>query len=225
MARTVEATGKTIEQALEKALKELGARPEEVDIEILPEDKGRFFGLFGGKQVTIRVSLRKDKDRAGSDRIETIKEIVDRLLGYMGVRYRVSVEEGADTTFVNIDSDGLDGLLIGRRGETLSALQHIVNRIYTNKTGEHSRTTLDVGGYIRRKHRLLVEKAKRAAEKVRRTGREVDFEPLRAADRRIIHLAVAEMGDVTTYTVGEGLLRKVVVAPKRTENLERANRS
>ncbi|NIM19333.1 MAG: KH domain-containing protein [Candidatus Latescibacteria bacterium] len=215
MAKSVEASGKTIEQALQKALKELEAKPEEVDIEILPEAHKGLFGLFGPKTVSIRVSLR---DRTGgNNNIELIKNIIDRVLTLMGAEYKLSTEEMPDTTFVNINTPGLDGLLIGRRGETLSSIQHVVNRIFTSKTGQHSKITVDVGGYVKRKHRLLVEKARRVADRVKKTGREADFEPLKASDRRIIHLAISELTDVTTYTIGDGLLRKVVVTPKMTE--------
>lgn len=212
MAHQVEAQGKTIEHALEKALKELNATPEEVDIEILPETNKGFFGFFGPKQVSIRVTRREG---AGKDEhMEVLKEIISKTMSLMGIEYTLSIEENPDTTFVNIESTGLDGLLIGRRGETLASLQHVVNRLFTSRTGEHSKITVDVGGYVRRKHRLLVEKAKKIADKVRETGKEIDFEPLKAADRRIIHLAVADMPDVSTYTIGDGLLRKVVVTPK-----------
>ncbi|MFH1754710.1 MAG: RNA-binding cell elongation regulator Jag/EloR [Candidatus Latescibacterota bacterium] len=212
MAKSVETSGKTIEQALQKALKELSAKPEEVDIEILPESNKGLFGIFGPKTVSIRVALREQA--AEENNIDLIKEIIDKVLNLMGTEYKLATEELPDTTFVNINTSGLDGLLIGRRGETLSSIQHVVNRIFTSKTGLHSKITVDVGGYIKRKHRLLVEKAHRIADRVKKTGKEVDFEPLKASDRRIIHLAISEMTDVTTYTIGNGLLRKVVVAPK-----------
>ena len=221
MAKSVETTGKTIEQALQKALKELEAKPEDVDIEILPETNKGLFGIFGPKTVSIRVSIR---EQAANDdnNIDLIKEIIDKVLNLMGTEYKLGTEELPDTTFVNINTSGLDGLLIGRRGETLSSIQHVVNRIFTSKTGLHSKITVDVGGYIKRKHRLLVEKAHRIADRVNKTGKEIDFEPLKASDRRIIHLAVSEMTDVTTYTIGNGLLRKVVVAPKSDDNGDRS---
>lgn len=216
MSQSIETSGKTIEQALQKALKEMDARPEDVDIEILPgSNKGFLGGLFGAKAVNIRVTLR---EAAGTDdHVETLKGIIAKLLGFMGVEYTITIEKLPDTTFINVNSSGLDGLLIGRRGETLASLQHVVNRVFTSKTGQHSKITIDVGGYIKRKHRLLVERARKVADRVRKTGKEFDFEPLKAADRRIIHLAVAEQSDVATYTIGDGLLRKVVITPK-TEN-------
>jgi spoIIIJ-associated protein len=220
MSRSVESSGKTIEQALQKALKDLGAQPDEVDIEILEgTNKGFLGGLFGSKMVSIRVTLR-DTKRTDSH-IGTLKEIIANLLSRMGVDYELTVEEMPDTTFLNIDSAGLDGLLIGRRGETLSSLQHVVNRIFTGITGQHSKITIDVGGYVKRKHRLLIDRARKSAERVRKTGKEVDFEPLKASDRRIIHLAVSDLQDLTTYTIGDGLLRKVVITTKSSEFSEK----
>jgi spoIIIJ-associated protein len=224
MARSVEITGKTIDQALEKALKELGARKDEVDIEVLSETHSGLLGIFGGKLVRIRVTPRNEKAAGGTmEGADVIRSVIGDVLGFMGVEYTLSVEESEDTTFVNISSSGLDGLLIGRRGETLASIQHVVNRIYTKRTGRHSKITVDVGGYVRRKHRLLVEKAQKLAERVSKTKREYDFEPLKASERRIIHLAVAEFEDVTTYTIGDGLLRKVVISPKTsaTDDLPR----
>jgi spoIIIJ-associated protein len=168
------------------------------------------------------VTLR-DTKRVESH-IETLKEILSKLLSRMGVEYDLTIEEMPDTTFLNINSAGLDGLLIGRRGETLSSLQHVVNRIFTSRTGQHSKITIDVGGYVKRKHRLLIERARKSAERVRKTGKDVDFEPLKASDRRIIHLAVAELGDLTTYTIGDGLLRKVVITSKVNEFSEKSDR-
>ena len=216
MTQHVESSGKTIEQALQKALKELDARPEDVDIEILPgSNKGFLGGLFGSKTVSIKVTLREIKGTEGH--VDTLKVILAKLLGLMGVDYDVTIETLPDTTFINVNSSGLDGLLIGRRGETLASLQHVVNRVFTSKTGQHSKITIDVGGYIKRKHRLLVERSRKIADRVRETGKDFDFEPLKAADRRIIHLAVSELNDVTTYTIGDGLLRKVVITPKTND--------
>ncbi len=219
MPTSIEASGKTIEQALQKALKELGAHAEDVDIEILAEAQSGLRAIFGGRSVHIRVSLREGKvgDNSGM-----ICGILDEVLGYMGIDYSTTVEEVPDTTFVNINSNGLDGLLIGRRGETLASIQHVVNRIFTSQTGRHSKITVDVGGYVRRKHRLLIEKAQKVASRVSSTGREYDFEPLKASERRIIHLAVADMDEVTTYTIGDGLLRKVVITPKSIDTMGEA---
>ena len=220
---SIETSGKTIDQALDKALKELAARKDEVDIEVLEETHSGLRGIFGGKMVRIRVTRRGAGAGMDAGSSEVIRKIIAEVLGFMGVDHSITIEESADTTFVNITSSGLDGLLIGRRGETLASIQHVVNRIFTSRTARHSKITVDVGGYVRRKHRLLVEKAQRLADRVRQTQKEYDFEPLKASERRIIHLAVADYEDVTTYTIGDGLLRKVVISPKTsaTDDLPR----
>jgi spoIIIJ-associated protein len=196
----------------------------DVDIEVVEETHAGLRGIFGGKMVRIRVSRRGTATGAADTAASAvIREIIAEVLGFMGVEHSVTIEDSADTTFVNITSSGLDGLLIGRRGETLASIQHIVNRVFTSRTGRHSKITVDVGGYVRRKHRLLVEKAQRLADRVRQTQKEYDFEPLKASERRIIHLALAEFDDVTTYTIGDGLLRKVVISPRTpaTDDLPR----
>jgi spoIIIJ-associated protein len=168
--------------------------------------------------VKIRVTRRDGPNEVNNETSDIIRGIIAEVLGFMGVEYTLTIEASDDTTFVNISSDGLDGLLIGRRGETLSSIQHIVNRVFTGRTQRHSKITVDVGGYVHRQHRLLIEKAHRLADRVRRTQREGEFEPLKASERRIIHLAVAEFDDVTTYTIGDGLLRKVVLTPRTTDS-------
>ncbi len=215
----MQSSGKTIEQALQKALKQLEAKQDEVDIEILEgANKGFLGGLFGTRMVSIRVTLR-DSKRA-ENTTDILRDIIANVLSRMGIEYELTIEDMPETTFMNISSSTLDGLLIGRRGETLSSLQHVVNRIFTSRTGQHSKITIDVGGYMKRKNRLLVERARKSADRVRKTGKDFDFEPLKASDRRIIHLAVSELDDVTTYTIGDGLLRKVVITSKASEFTE-----
>jgi spoIIIJ-associated protein len=146
MSQSIEVSGKTSEQALQKALKELNARADEVDIEILSESQSGLLGIFGSKSVKIRVTHRETR-ADGRPNIDLLSEIIAKVLGMMGVEYGATIEEHPDTTFININSDGLDGLLIGRRGETLASIQHVVNRIFTSKTGMHSKVTIDVGGF------------------------------------------------------------------------------
>ena len=145
MAKSVEVSGKTIEQALQKALKELKANPEDVDIEILSESQGGLLGIFGSKSVKIKVSLRNASGDAEPN-LDLLLSIIAEVLGLMGIEYTANIEDMPDTTFVNINANGLDGLLIGRRGETLASVQHVVNRIFTGKTGMHSKVTIMSAG-------------------------------------------------------------------------------
>lgn len=142
-----------------------------------------------------------------------VRALVLDLLQTMQVPAEVQVAQGPDSVDVLITTDGMDGLLIGKRGQTLVALQHVVGRLVSKEFGITGRVTVDVGGYRQRRETQLVEKARALAEKVRVTGREINLEPLHAPDRRVVHMALAGMRGVRTYTVGQGLHRNIVIAP------------
>lgn len=142
-----------------------------------------------------------------------VRELVLDLLRTMQIPAAVQVTQGPDSVEVTITTDGMDGLLIGKRGQTLVALQHVIGRLVSKEFGISGRVTVDVGGYRQRRETQLIDKARALAEKVRITGREINLEPLHAPDRRVVHMALAGMRGVRTYTVGQGLHRNVVIAP------------
>ena len=142
-----------------------------------------------------------------------VRELVLDLLETMEIPAEVRVERAGEDIEVTISTRGYDGLLIGRRGQTLTALQHVIGRLVSREFGPDGRVVVDVGDYRQRREQQLTEKARALAEKVKATGREINLEPLHAPDRRIIHLALADIPGVRTYTVGQGLHRNVVIAP------------
>lgn len=208
MAHRIEAKGTTVEEALEKALRELGANRSEVDVQVIESGSSGFFGIFGSRKACVRVERLVHQH---SD----LGDLTRDLLDAMGIEGKISMREEEDTTIVQIDTDGLDGLLIGRRGQTLAALQHVVSRLASKEFGQDGHFVVDIGDYRQRREAHLVEKAQVLAEKVRATGREINFEPLHAPDRRVVHLTVSEIEGVRSYTVGQGLHRNVVIAPDR----------
>ncbi len=216
----VEVTGKTVEKALEKALGQLNARIDEVEIEILEAGQKGVLNLFGARDAKIRVTRKKS-----SKGIEEIAdEVAKAIMECLDVHYRIFTEDKEDSTYINIETAGVDGLLIGRKGDTLNSLQHLVGRIVSRKLGGYQRLTLDVGGYLKNRTEILRQKALKAADRARKTGREVALEPMKASERRIIHITLADEDGVGTYTVGNGELRKVYISPaKRSE--ERGTRS
>lgn len=169
-----------------------------------------FLGLFKGRQARVRVERLVHAH-------ENVRDLVRDLLRSMGIEAETDIETHDDVTQVHIRTDGMDGLLIGRRGQTLAALQHVVGRIASREFGQESHVVVDVGEYRRRRESHLVDKASTLAEKVRATGREISLEPLHAPDRRVVHLAVAKIHGVRSYTVGHGLHRNVVIAPDSRE--------
>lgn len=195
-----------MDEALEKALAALGARRAEVSCEILDRGSKSFLGLFKGRPARLQV------ERLVHRHVD-LREIVVDLLQSMDFDVSVESRVVEGVTEITIRTQGQDGLLIGRRGQTLVALQHLLGRLASREFGQDVQFVVDVGDYRKRREAQLVEKAQVLAEKVRVTGREINLEPLHAPDRRLVHMAVAKVSGVRTYTVGHGLHRNVVIAP------------
>ncbi|MFQ5905407.1 MAG: Jag N-terminal domain-containing protein, partial [bacterium] len=167
----VEEEGKTVEDAIEKAMNKLGIEPNQARIEIIDEGStGGMLGI-GSKPARVRVSAM-DRPNAAS-----IKQVVQRVLELMQFYSKVAVNEREGVFAADINTERLDGLLIGKGGKTLEALQHIVGRIAGRKF-PGVRVNVDVGGYKARHNQLLRRKAREAAERVRKMGKEVTLDPL-----------------------------------------------
>jgi spoIIIJ-associated protein len=205
----LETTGKSVEKALDKALKQLNATVENVDIEILDAGQKGVLNIFGARDARIRVTKKNDS--------KGIEEIADEVARYimecLDISYRLFSESDDDATYINIETAGVDGLLIGRKGDTLNSLQHLVGRIVSRKMGGYQRLTLDVGGYLKNRQEILRQKAVKSAERARKSNREVQMEPMKASERRIVHVALTDQEGITTYTTGNGDMRKVCIAP------------
>jgi len=213
----VEEEGKTVEEAIERAMEKLGIEPEQARIEII--DEGSTGGVLGIGRKTARVRVSVMDRAEASD----IRELVQKLLLLMTFDAKVAVNEKEGVFTADINTEKLDGLLIGREGKTLEALQHITNRI-TGRMYPGARVNVDVGGYKARHNQLLRRKAKEAADRVRKFGKEVTMDPLQSRERRIVHLALQSDPDVRTYTVGNGSVRNVVVAPREKSKENRSSR-
>lgn len=217
----VEASGKTVEEAIERALRDLGVTREQVDIEILSEGRAGILG-FGGEPARVRVTPRASAGGPGGSDTETALEVLRELLRLMGVEASVSARapetpgDGVGMAKAVLDVQGEDlGILIGRRGETLAALQYTVNLIVGRRCDGQSVFSVDVEGYRRRREETLRRLALRMAERVKETGRPVTLEPMPANERRIVHLALAQDPKVVTASLGEGENRKVSISLKR----------
>ena len=231
----VETSGKTVDDAIEHALTELGVDRDAVTVEILSEGKGGILGV-GGADARVRVTLvnappatAADPEATGDDEGEFIEDeaefaaqMLDKLLELMGIEADVSIRDpetpgdglGMAKAVLDVEGDDL-GLLIGRRGETLAALQYLLNLMASRSQGQHLNFTVDVEGYRRRREKQLTTLANRTAQQVARTGRPVTLEPMPPNERRIIHLTLAEDRQVSTASLGEGENRKVSISPKR----------
>jgi spoIIIJ-associated protein len=172
-----------------------------------------------------RASLSVEREEiqaaeASPEALEAGREILAQLLGHMGLSVSVSVESG-DTSKLDVRGDEQSkealGALIGRKGERLSALQHLVNLMLSRKLGAWTRVLVDVEDYRGRRERQLREIATRAAEKVKESGKMLQLEPMPALERRWIHLALRGDAGVSTQSIGEEPQRRVVILRRPTE--------
>ncbi|MEW5762482.1 MAG: RNA-binding cell elongation regulator Jag/EloR [Bacillota bacterium] len=205
--KAVEKSGKTVEEAVAAALQELGVGREQVKVEVLEEGTRGLLGLIGGRAARVRVTVEESvKDRA----VSLLREVV----GAMELEADILAQEEGDTLTITLQGKHL-GALIGRRGETLNALQYLVNVAANRNSEEKKRIVLDVEGYRKKREETLQRLALRLAEKARRRGRSVVLEPMNPQERRIIHMTLRGQEDIYTFSEGEEPFRKIVIAPRK----------
>ena len=209
--RTVKTSGKTVEEAVEIALIELDASRNEVEIDVISQGKAGILGI-GSELAAVNVTKIDKVD----DSIKIGYEIVSQLIQLMGVDLDLNIihksDEGETESLLEIVGDD-SGLLIGRKGETLKAIQFLTNVLVSNKTGVKSRVSIDVEGYEDRRNQSLINLANRVAQRVTKTGRDIELEPMNPRERRVIHMALADHSSVATESSGSGFDRRVVISP------------
>jgi len=205
--QAIEKTAKTVQEAVKQALNELGIEREEADIEVVEEPSKGLFGILGVKPARVRVVI---KNTIGL----RAKQILGNVLGAMDIAAEVKVHEENENVHINLEGSDL-GVLIGRRGETLDALQYLVS-LSVNKNQEHRKKIfLDIEGYRKRREETLQKLAIKLADKARQRGRNVVLEPMNSLERRIIHTALQGRDDIATFSEGEEPYRKIIIAPKK----------
>jgi spoIIIJ-associated protein len=202
-----------VDEAIELALRELGAERTEVEISVVSRGKSGILGI-GGEPARVRVTLIEK----ANDVVKTASEVLDKLIALMGVNALATVKhaqaEEVGGPIFSVDGDD-SGLLIGRKGETLRSLQFMVNFLSSVKLGARPNIVVDVAGYQDRRNKALIHLARNVAQRVAGTGRPITLEPMSPNERRIIHLALAEHRQVTTESTGVGTSRQVIVRPRR----------
>lgn len=230
----VEAEGNTIDEAIKNALKTLGVERDKVTVDILAEGKRGILGI-GAKKARVRASLRKSlfaeeeqkrgeqhpaqEERPSRDKIAAIgqkgKEVLGEILTLMGVNAAVEIKLGETEMeiILNIQGDS-GGLLIGRRGQTLDALQYLLTRIVGERQGEGPQLIVDTENYGERRRKSLEDMALRLGEKAKRQRKSVTVDALSAADRRVIHRALQDDPWLTTKSLGRGAYRRLLIIPE-----------
>ncbi len=218
--REVERSAASVEEAIEAALEELGVSEQEAEVEIVQEPQKGVLG-FGAQEAVVRVRVPEEgvSGVALEEQADIAEEFVAGLVERMGVE--ADVERGVVEGVMYVDilggqeSEGM-GLLIGRHGQTLDALQEVVRSAVQRRTQNRCMVLVDVEDYRKRRRSRLSEKARGVAQRVKRTGRVERLEPMTAYDRKIVHDAAGEVGGVETTSEGEDPERRVVIRKKRS---------
>lgn len=234
-------TGKTVEEATKSALEKLGLKREDVEIKVLNPGRGGVLGLGGeAAEIEVTVSSVNLDIQSSSDSLITEKdqnknsfknevdneideeteklavEIMDFLISSLGVSVNTYLREENEENGLYFEIEGDDaGLIIGRKGETLRAMQFLMILILKRQLGKSVRITLDVEGYRDRRISSLEVLAENSASKVKKSGKPFRLNPMSAFERRVIHVALAENRNVRTESKGSGLRRQVVIFPVR----------
>ncbi len=207
MTKYIEVTAKTEEEAIRQGLEQIGKQRDDVSVEVIERAKSGFLGI-GACDAKIRISY---------EYIETKAECVDKFLKglfeHMDVKADTVITEENGTINVVITGDA-PGMLIGRRGETLDAIQHLTNYAI-NHSGGHTRVNIDAENYRERRNEALIKLAEKMAAKVIKYRRNMTLEPMNSYERHIIHTALQDREGISTFSTGTEPNRRVVIAYER----------
>lgn len=203
--REVTTSGETVDEAIESALKQLKASRDEVEIEVIDEGKKGFLGIFGSKLAIVHVKIKKDP-------IEETRKFLQRVTRNMNIDVDIHTAVKDNHVTFNFSGEKI-ALLIGKRGQTLNALQYLTQLVLNKDTDQFYHITLDAEGYRQRRKETLESLAERIADRAIRLNKKVSLEPMPPFERKIIHSKLQHRDDVSTYSSGAEPYRYLVVKP------------
>ena len=209
----IQKTGKTVDEAVSEALAELNISKDDAEIEIIEEGSRGFLGVFGAKEAVVKVSRKFNPERIA-------KDFLKEMFISMGLIVNVDAKLKDKHLDIKISGDDM-GIIIGKRGQTLVAIQYLVNLVVNKGTAPYISVTLDTENYRERRKETLESLARNLARKVKHTGKNVVLEPMNPYERRIIHSSLQNDKYVTTYSEGEEPYRNVVIALKEKRKTEK----
>ena len=204
----IEKTGKTVEEALEAALAELGVDRDQVEYKVLEAPSNALFGLLGGREAKVEVVLKKVNP------VDTARAFLEKVTRAMGLAVSMSVSEDEDCITINLHGEDL-GLLIGKHGQTLDALQYLMNLVAQRDARDRLRIVLDIEDYRKRRAETLEQLALRLADRAKRSGERVVLEPMTPHERKIIHMSLQSDSRIETFSEGQEPFRRVVITVRK----------
>lgn len=209
--KVIEVEGRTSDDATKKALAELGIRDSsKVNVEVIDQGKSGIFGFGVSRPAKVRIYYNESTEDVG----DKVRIMLVELLQKMGIEGGVKdLKEGESKVYVELESRSSSGLIIGKKGKTLEALQFMINLMINNTTGSDKKIILDIESYRDKREKALKKMSKDMAFKVIKTGRPLTLEPMNPFERRLIHLTLQNDKRVTTKSEGQGIYRKIKISP------------
>lgn len=205
--RSLEIEARTVQEAVQKGLEQLKLLAADAEIQVLSEPSSGFLGIIGSRKALVKVSEKKTPEKF-------MRLFLLDMIEKMGLNCNVEITVEEESLVLDVKGDRM-GVIIGKRGQTLSSLQYLLSVVYyKNFPAEKRRIILDVENYRQKREQALQQLVERIAQSVARHGREVVLEPMTPQERRIIHAALQGNAAVSTYSRGEEPYRKVVIAPR-----------
>ena len=204
--RQVTASGQTVDEAVQTALEQLDTTRDNVEVNVIDEGKRGIFGLFGSKLAVVNVSIAKNQ-------IEETEKFIKEITQQMNIDIDLKTTVHNNHVIFEVSGEKI-ALLIGKRGQTLNALQYLIQLVINKHGKQFYRVTLDAEGYRERRRETLQSLAKKMAQKAKRLNRKVALEPMPPYERKIIHTALQADDDITTYSDGVEPHRHIVIKPK-----------
>ena len=213
MGIVLEKEGKTVSEATMSACEELGVSRGEIDVEVLQESSKGIFGI-GGKNAKVRITV---KDEKLSEKGLKSKKALESILEYLVPISSVGIRESADRIKLDIKDTNDKGLLIGKKGEMIKALEYIVGKISGRscEEGREKRVHIDVDGYKRRSEDKISRLIKDTARKVRKIKKPISLEPMSASERRMAYIALKREGGVGYETKVERDEKRIIITPNQ----------
>ncbi len=214
MGIVLEKEGKTVSDATMSACEELGISRSEIDVEVLQKSSRGVLGI-GSRNAKVRITV---KDENLSEKGLKSKKALEAILGHLVPTYSIGIRENPDRIKLDIRDTNDKGLLIGKRGEMIKALEYIVGKISgrSSEDGREKRISIDVDGYKMRREDKISRLVKDTAKKVRKIQKPISLEPMSASERRMAYIALKREGGVGYETKVERDEKRIIITPHQS---------
>lgn len=207
MIQKIQASGKTIDEAVENGLKELGCSKDDVEVKILEVPYKGFLGVFGSKDAQVELELKDQTEDA-------TRQFLQSMFQAMNLEVQIDIEYQKDQLNIELSGPNM-GVVIGKRGQTLDSIQYLTSLVANKNRDKYVKVFMDTENYRKKREETLVRLASKMAKNVKATRRTMVLEPMNPYERRIIHAALQSDPKIQTYSEGEEPYRKVAISLKK----------